>query len=336
MTASQFHLSYSSTKNVLDWAKPGVIFVPDQHRDDPVYKQAQAQGAEVSPYLNVCEDHVRGAKDREYREFLGAIDRWGNERASWYPLMNMEVGSEHVRRSVEYIVTRIMPFFDGITLDVVGGQLHAKANWKNWPEAESAEWRAGNVDFVRLLDIERRRIKPWFKIQTVNIWHEEKEGLKYVDGFFVESPAVGVGLFYRNLVNMPCGYLGQRRVLVIADNEAEAKAYAELPGVTHVTVVDRTLGHTYLTATPPVVDPVDNRLAEAQAMREWLHQNAGGEIAVERDALRAERNAALAVVEDLEQQIQILHERALSATNSLDTSVAAIRGAIEQLRGGTP
>lgn len=281
MTASQLFFCYASKANVDTYAKPGAIFIPGQGvRMDPVFQQARVRGAEVYPYIDVCEHHIRGAQDTEYFEFAGA-PLWGNGRKSWYPLTDMRVGSEYVRRAVEYIAVNFMPHFDGAFLDVVGGQLWARANWDNWPEAEKAQWRAGMVDFVRQLDAKRRELKPWFKIVNNNTWDETTEGAQYVDGYCHELPPKGLGPYAQKMVGRSYGYLGQRRVFVIARG-GEGKLWAEVQGVTHVTEIDTAAGDSYLRADPPIVEAVDNRLAEAQAMREWLHtQRANGDIATQ-------------------------------------------------------
>lgn len=311
MTANPVGFCYSSTKGVAENAAPGWLFIPDQHRDDPVYAQAQAKGAEVSPYLNMAEDKIRGAKDEEFRAFVGdSAKPWGNSRASWYPLLDIRVGREYVRRTVDYIAEKIMPRFDGITLDVNGGQLHSKADWANWPAAEKREWQDGNVDFMRLLDERRRAIKPWFKIQTINIWHEDKRGLDYVDGFCIElhEPTA----FWRGVAGQPCGYLGQRRVIAIARTVEDAKTFAEVPGITHVTATP--VKPYYAAMAPAVVQPQDNRLAEAQAMREWLQtQRSNGDIVTQ------------AQVSSLKEQLAGAVTKMLKALDSLDEAKETIR-----------
>jgi hypothetical protein len=330
---SQLFLCYSNLPP-LDWARPGAIFVPDQHRENPHYQEIRARGGEVMPYLNMAESHIRGDLDREFRQFTanGTPPLWGNDRASWYPLTNIRVGQEYVQRCVDYIVQRFMPNFDGITLDVLGGQLWAKAGWSTWPAAERAAWQAGCVDFLRLLDAARRAVKPWFKITTVNIWHETKAGYAYIDGFYLESPTLGLSAFHRNLVAEQCGYLGQRRVFVIADTVTEAQAYAALPGVTHVTAVNVASGQSYKTAPPAAVPAVDRRLEETLAMRTWLQANRGDPVRV----AQLESQLATAVAEREAAEAELVtaeaeRQAAQAALGTVQGDLTAARGRLAEI-----
>jgi len=59
-------------------------------------------------------------------------------------------------------------------------------------------------------------------------------GEKYVDGVSLEHPANGVNAFHLAYAKKRFGNLGQRRVLIIAKNATEARAWAATGAVTHV------------------------------------------------------------------------------------------------------
>jgi hypothetical protein len=66
------------------------------------------------------------------------------------------------------------------------------------------------------------------------------EGEKYVDGVVLEHPPLND--YHRRYAGRRFGDLGHRRVLVIARSADDARAWAHVPGVTHVTD-ERNYGH---------------------------------------------------------------------------------------------
>jgi hypothetical protein len=111
----------------------------------------------------------------------------------------------------------------------------------------------GNIDLVRRLDAKRRAINPNFLIVTNNVWDRgDSRGLageKYVDGVMLEHPKVS-SAWHINYAKKQFGNLGQRRVLVIANNKSEAITWSKRAGITHVS--DQTTPQ-YVYPNPPAI-----------------------------------------------------------------------------------
>jgi hypothetical protein len=144
---------------------------------------------------------------------------------------------------------------DGVFLDVVGGQLwNSNANFNSWPQSEKNAWTDGNIDLVKRLDAKRRAINPFFIIVNNNVWHRNgdtraTEGERYVDGIVLEHHKPS-SAWHKTYAGRKFGNLGQRRVLIVANNTAEAKEWAKVPGVTHVS--NQGTGN-YKNPGPPVI-----------------------------------------------------------------------------------
>jgi hypothetical protein len=145
---------------------------------------------------------------------------------------------------------------DGVWLDGIGGRLWGRSNWQNWSTTEKNAWVDGNVDLVRRLDAKRRAIDPDFIIVSNNVWDTGETatrtrayaGEKYVDGIAIEHPPLWVKPYHRAQVGRTFSNLGHRRVMVIASSAAEARAWAAVKGVTHVS--------SQMTYKYPTVPPV--------------------------------------------------------------------------------
>lgn len=272
MSVNPLHLCYASTANVDLYAAPSVAFVAGPNsRDHDVFKRARAAGAEVYAYLAIIAvpDTAQGLQRSYYMADPARVPLWGNGRKSWPNTMmaDIRVGSVWSDWNISFIGQLIRGGeVDGVFLDSLGCRPWGKiVSWETWPRAERDEWTAGAVDIVRRLDTLRRAENDEFKIITNNIWHEAEVAEQYIDGVCIESPPMGAGQFHSAYVQRAFSALGHRRVMVIADTEAEAKLWATSRGVTHVTAVNRALGQDYQAATPPVVRAVDTRLPELRA-----------------------------------------------------------------------
>jgi hypothetical protein len=144
---------------------------------------------------------------------------------------------------------------DGIFLDVVGARPWGISNWSNWSKTEKDAWTKGTVDLVRRIDAKRRAINPNFLLLNNNIWDRGDGSTigfaaeKYVDGVILEHPP-GVTAYHAKYVKRAFSNLGHRRVMIIARNTTEAKAWAAAPGVTHVS--NQASSHYAYPTVPPI------------------------------------------------------------------------------------
>jgi hypothetical protein len=144
---------------------------------------------------------------------------------------------------------------DGVFLDVVGARPWGTANWTGWSKTEKDAWTNGMVDLVRRIDAKRRAINPNFLLLNNNVW-DRGDGSslgypaeKYVDGIILEHPP-GVTSYHSKYVKRTFSNLGHRRVVVIARSTSEAKAWAAVGGVTHVS--NQTSSHYKYPTVPPI------------------------------------------------------------------------------------
>ena len=239
-----------SFTNIEDYSRAGALVVAGNcNRYDPRFVKAREQGAEVLAYLNVIEvyDHMPCKLNQGF--YMGGPDKvpkwpWPSygERINWpnTHLVDMRAGSVWANHVVEY-VTQLMREnkVDGVFLDNVGARLWTRAHWKEWPQQEQDAWTEGNIDIVRRIDEQRRKINPRFIVVTNNLWDlgggnkKGFEGERYIDGVVIEHPKLNE--YHRWYGGRTFSDLGHRRVLVIALNEEDVEGWSHVPGVTHVT-----------------------------------------------------------------------------------------------------
>ena len=247
--ANPFGISFKYTTNASLYGKPtGMIIAGRCNRYDPVFMTARAKGAEVLAYLNPINrpDHAACALDTQfYMNDIGRVPLWpfpsyGQRINSGNTHMtDMRAGSAWILHVVAYIGKLMREGkVDGVFLDNVGAKTWMPlAEWKNWSMKEQNAWTDGQVDLVRRIDALRRQIKPNFIIVNNNVWDRgDTRGLpaeSYVDGVSIEHPKV-LSAWHVKYMEKAFGNLGHRRTLVIANNTTEAKAWAKVKGVTHV------------------------------------------------------------------------------------------------------
>lgn len=260
-------LSYSSTSNVSAYAKPNAMVVTGQtNYNDSGFDCIPAGGGELVPYIDVCEIMTGPPKGDTFYSGAPGACIWPFGLRSIWPgnfLADITVGSAWVKYAVSYITENFIknPRFSGIFLDVVGARLWPTKTdpnfWMDWPQNEKDAWTAGNVDFVRQLDAIRRQINPRFYLINNNVWQlpdgSYAAGEQYVDGICLEHHSPTVGSANAVYAGRPYANLGHRRVMAIALSTADALAWAQIDGITHVT--DQTTAQ-YSTVNPPCVLPV--------------------------------------------------------------------------------
>jgi hypothetical protein len=153
-------------------------------------------------------------------------------------LADLSVGSAWADHVVDYVEALMLERkVDGVFLDVVGARLWSTpANWASWPQSEKDAWTAGNIDLVRRLNEKRLEIDPRFIIVNNNTWARGDNvgfaGEQYVDGVCLEHHDLIESMILT--AGKPFNSGPHRRMLVIANSDADATSWADVQGVTHV------------------------------------------------------------------------------------------------------
>nr|WP_298728884.1 hypothetical protein [uncultured Steroidobacter sp.] len=273
-------IAFKDTTNVNLYGHPtGMIIAGRCNRNDDAFQQARRGGAEVLQYVapterpdvRVCKlDNDLYMKDQS-RVPLWPFPREG-ERVS-YPkthMTDMRPGSPWIKHVVDYVEQMMRDGkVDGVFLDSMGARPWNKlADWDDWSQQEKDTWAEGNVDLVRRLDERRRAINPEFIIVSNGVWDlgdgksRGAEGERYVDGIMLEHPKVG-SKFHEKQAAKKFGDLGHRRLLVIASGPDDARAWAKVKGVTHVSSQVGKGQYDHPTEPPVPFTPLHDRKSES-------------------------------------------------------------------------
>jgi hypothetical protein len=243
-------VAFNSTTNAERYARPtGMLITGRCNMADPKFAAARSKGGEVLVYINPAErpdNYICAQDEKFYMGNRGRVPLWPypsyGQRSNYggHHLTDMRPGSAWILHVVKHVETLMREGkVDGVFLDVTGGQLWTSlANWNSWPLSQRNAWTDGNIDLVRRLDAKRRAINPFFLIVNNNVWHRNGDsraqpGERYVDGIMIEHHKYS-STWHKNYAGRTFGNLGQRRVLVIANNTTEARSWAKVKGVTHV------------------------------------------------------------------------------------------------------
>ncbi|HKU17142.1 MAG TPA: hypothetical protein VJQ52_22295 [Steroidobacteraceae bacterium] len=249
--ANPMGLAYTSTTNVSLYGKStGLMITGRCNRNSSVFQQVRNRGGEVLFYISpaaVPDNDTCTLDQQYYMGNAGRVPLWpwpsygqrimrpGNH------LADIRKGSAWSNHIVNY-VTNIMKTrkFDGVFIDTCGGRPWTSySNWTKWSATEKNAWTDGCADLVRRLDAKRRAIWPKFIIVNNNTWDRSDGSTrgyaahKYIDGIGLEHPA-GLTTYYKNYAAKAFSNLGHRRMFVIARSASEARAWANVKGVTHV------------------------------------------------------------------------------------------------------
>jgi hypothetical protein len=259
-------VSYSKTTNVSLYGKPTGMLIPGRcNRYATAFMTARSKGAEILAYINAANrpDHYICELDKQfYMNNYGAVPLWpwpsygqrsiyGNTK-----MTDIRKGSKW-SNYVVYYVEKLMRErkVDGVFLDVLGARPWGTSNWTNWSKTEKDAWTIGAVDLVRRIDAKRRAINPKFIVMNNNFWTRTDKstlglpGEKFVDGVVFEHPGK-LNAYHVAYAAKPFSNLGHRRVLVIGSDATNARLWAGVKGVTHVSA--QTSSH-YSYPTAPVV-----------------------------------------------------------------------------------
>jgi hypothetical protein len=262
LKVNPFGIAYNSATGVSQYGHPGGMLIPsDCNRNATAFKTARANGAEVLAYLNpvsVPDWSFCALSDEFYMGDVDNVPLWPyptRGKRIHYPdthMADLRKNSAWSNYVVSYIeVLMREDKVDGVFLDVLGGRLWTSlANWGSWPQWEKDQWTDGAVDLVRRIDAKRRAINPNFIVVNNGVWERGDArgdvGERYVDGIVLEHH-LSSSTFHRSYVQRAFGNGKHRRVLVIARNTAEALAWKNIQGVTHVS---NQMGYAQVTAPP--------------------------------------------------------------------------------------
>jgi hypothetical protein len=261
--ANPLGFAYSQTTNVSLYGKStGVVVTGRCNRYNSAFATVRSKGGEVLAYLNPTarpDNSVCALDTGYYMNNIGAVPLWPypsyGQRYAWprTKFTDIRPGSKWSNWVVSYIEKLMRERkIDGVFLDGVGARPWGLSEWTTWSQAEKNAWTDGNIDLVRRLDAKRRAINPNFIIVNNNVWNRgDTRGLvaeKYVDGIVLEHPTLWLRPWHQAQVGRTYSNLGHRRVFVIARDATEARAWARVKGVTHVS--------SQMTYQYPTVPPV--------------------------------------------------------------------------------
>lgn len=263
--ANPLGFAYASTTNVSLYAKPtGVVVTGRCNRYQAAFANVRSKGGEVLAYLNFANrpnNHVCDLDEQFYMGNYGAVPLWPwpsygqREIYANTKMADVRKGGKWANYAVAYVEKLMRERkVDGVFLDTLGARPWGLSEWNTWSLTEKNAWTDGVVDFVRRVDAKRRAINPNFIIVNNNIWTRSDGSTRalvarqYVDGITLEHPTLWLKEFHRNQVDDAFSNLGHRRVFVVARSTDEARAWAGVKGVTHVSNQ-----LTYKQPTAPVV-----------------------------------------------------------------------------------
>lgn len=246
-------VAYSKTTNVSLYGKSTGLMVAGRcNRGSPVFQQVRQRGGEVLVYITpvaVPDNFICSLDQQIFMGNYGAVPLWP------YPTYGQRImrPGNHMAdirkgsRWSNYLVSFVEKLmrerkYDGIFIDTCGGRPWSSySNWNNWSKSERDAWTNGCVDLVRRIDAKRRAINPNFLVVNNNVWDRTDKSTigyaahKYIDGVGLEHPgSPSQAAYHRNYAAKAFSNLGHRRVFVIARSAADARAWANQKGVTHV------------------------------------------------------------------------------------------------------
>ena len=273
-SANPLGIAFKTSTNVELYAKPTAMIIAGRcgtHSTSAEMQAVRAGGGEVLQYIIPSEvpDNLKycslGRDQLYYTSYGKAVPLWpwkaadGSDRRKWpnAKMTDIRPGSPWLDHTVSYIEGLMRSGkVDGVFLDTVGARTYAAlAKWESWGKAEKDAYTLGNLELVKRLDELRDRINPNFILVNNSVWQREDatelaaQGEKYVNGVSLEHHA-STSSWHRAYAAKAFGVPNKRRVLIIANSQDEARNWAKVPGVTHVS------GQTTPEYTNPLVPAV--------------------------------------------------------------------------------
>ena len=267
-------IAFKTSTNVHLYAKPTAMVIAGRcgtHSTSAEMQAVRAGGGEVLQYIIPSEvpDNMTycslGRDELYYTSYGKTVPLWpwkandGSDRRKWpnAKMTDMRPGSAWITHTVAYIEGLMRSRkVDGVFLDTVGARTFAAiAKWDSWSKEEKDAYTLGNLELVKRLHESRNRINPGFILVNNSVWHRADavelaaQGEKYVNGVSIEHHA-STSTWHQTYAAKTFGVPGKRRVLIIANSQDEARKWAKVPGVTHVS------GQTTPEYTNPLVPAV--------------------------------------------------------------------------------
>ena len=274
--ANPLGIAFKTSTNVELYAKPTAMVIAGRcttHSISAEMQAVRAGGGEVLQYIIPSEvpDNLTycslGRDQLYYTSYGKAVPLWpwkaadGSDRRKWpgAKMTDMRPGSDWITHTVTYIEGLMRSGkVDGVFLDTVGARTFASmAKWDTWSKAEKDAYTLGNLELVQRLDESRDRINPGFILVNNSVWYRDDaielaaQGEKYVNGVSIEHHA-STSTWHRTYAGKTFGVPNKRRVLIIANSQDEARNWAKIPGVTHVS------GQTTAQYVNPLVPAVES------------------------------------------------------------------------------
>lgn len=329
----------------VDALEPGSMVITGRgNRYHDAFQRARARGVDVATYWNPYNIPV-GTKNPQDLEQWGdttKVPRWrfndtGPVRSNWEntELADIRPGSAYRKAFIEISEKMIRKnLWSGFFCDTLGAQPWA-AGYEGWPIAEQKLWTECAVDISRELFQLCQRVDPKFLKIDNNVWHLPpahpaaaiaKTGDQYCHGVCLENPPTAEDangkdlnqplLFHVNYASHTFGVPTRRILLLIAPNPVLAVRWAMVPGITHISLIDKGRGQKYAHVTPALDQqiaalggPSDSGSAARIAELEDALASANAQLAAARQEL-ASRNtdlqSAVARVVQLEKSVDKL------------------------------
>lgn len=331
---------YNSTLGVDQIQPSGLIVTGRGNRYAPEFQAARARGVIVYAYVCPIQRPVtNNAVDLGY--YMGdfaAVPLWEPARTSnGFAMTDISVGSAWADWNVDYLGKLIAEGkHDGLFLDVLGFRPWMyDTGWATWSDEEKQRWTAGAVDLARRLHEKRMELNPRFELVHNNIWHTnlkdtEPLGDQYCNGVCIEHHPATAVVNGATVPSWHAKYVGRqfapglpRRVFAVAESDVDARAWAQVPGVTHVCA--QTTGE-YAQAKAPLVPYEDVRLPEAEAYIDRLRADLS-DASEDLATIREQLDAALSQRD----QAEAGYAAARTEREELSVTAAVLRGKLDQI-----
>lgn len=342
------YLAYDQVVGI-EAAEPGDIVITGRgNRYHDAFQQATAKGAIVLAYWNPFEIPVGSQNPQDLEQWMGdttIVPRWrfaggpvrsnfpGTELADITP--NSSYRKHFIAASDQLIAGGK---FGGFFCDTLGAKPW-KAGYDQWPMAEQQAWTEYAVDLARELHETRMRVNPKLRIVHNNFWQLAashpaaaiaKTGTNYSDGGVVENTptlkvdGVDTGRiqpYHINYASRTFGGPNERIMLAITGGPAYAVRWAMVPGITHIALVDKSRGQSYLKPTPALYEQI-------AALQTTVADPAQQEQLAAALAQLAEAQASAAA-------LQAAHESARTSLLSTSAELQRAHATIESARSAT-
>ena len=234
--ANPLTFDYDNSTAITAYARPtGAVVVGRNFFNPALVDQIQNGGGEVYQYVDVIDGwwttwNATGEQAALYGGSQMNPNWLMSPRRSNWPgtyMTDMRPGSPWILHAVDHIKQWFpTTHAKGLFLDVVGERLWT-SSWDAMSATEKSDWAAGNRDFVHRL---RVALGPNVILVANNTW---PTGNTELNGLTVEHHSSSEAGFWAGMTGR-ADWFKPIRNMVISNGSTEARAWATVPGVTHV------------------------------------------------------------------------------------------------------